>query len=288
MPSSANRSIESRLRIRSSIALLCVLLSVVARGQEPGEPGSTPEANASETRDLEISLRAEIFGNGISDSASFVLETRNLSDKSFDIGSASLRAPDAFRRVRPARTDWGFECPTKQIGSKQTVRCYLSVESVSPADLGDLLSPDAVFFWPGEYPIQALLKYRQAISDTPWVFEQVETRVPLSPSLSAVIGGGCLGSLLWILYLGAARLGERLKTEPVAAVLGWKSALRSGIQIVAEAVVVSLVATIVIVLLHAGADLELPIQLRVRDWIGGMIVGFSSVRLERALRERFL
>lgn len=101
--------------------------------------------------------------------------------------------------------------------------------------------------------------------------------ITLAPPLSAVVRGGILGALFLAIFVPAYRKLHAVKTgraerteKPLAQALTF---FLAG----------SVVSTITILLLQRLGNLDLPIMITVKDYLGGMVIGLFSYKIGDAL-----
>ena len=158
---------------------------------------------------------------------------------------------------------------------------------MDPWNLRLQFAPHVIFFEPADYRFTASAQIGEKIPFSEnFELYSTATDLELSASRGALVAGGALGSLLWVLFMGASRLRDVLRAKTVAQI-GWQRPIRFAAGLVAQAAVGTIVAVIAVMLLDRTSALALPVRVEVRDWLGGVLVGLSAIKLEEVLRGRF-
>jgi hypothetical protein len=308
--------VSLRVRKQRRVWLTAILITLASlafsalSAQSPETPIESPAAattpgkspSSAELPSLHFMLEARSEGGKLTSPAAFSLAIQNGTDKVYEIQKIQLMPPDAFKRLRPTTFPWAIDLSENQpkeepwspscrlgaiINARRVLRCDLRAPSVSPSQLGMLFSADAVFFLPADYPVAAVVTYRENVSGKEPLAERVETKLALAPSLTSLMAGGVLGSLLLVLFIGSYRVRQVLQGEGLQQ-LTWRRGLAFGLRLGSQVLFGSIVAIITIVLIQRVADFELPIRLEISDFLGGIIVGLFSAKLGEALHKRFL
>ncbi len=137
----------------------------------------------------------------------------------------------------------------------------------------------SLFFVPKKYPVRCLINFRKSTDERRSVL-QTSTEILLKPPLSSVLFGGIIGAFLLALFVPVYRYLKPQGPEKS----GWKKMIP---QIGAYFVSGAIISIIVIFALQRMSDSNLPINIVVDDYIGGIIIGLSSFKLCDWIYQKF-
>ncbi|MCI0694434.1 hypothetical protein L0337_20795 [candidate division KSB1 bacterium] len=199
----------------------------------------------------------------------------NLQSKAFDVDSVAVFLPERMKAIRPTLSAKLIEkVESLPPGSQRTYR--LSVPSVEIPWQKYFYETETLLLAPGEYVVKGLVQYHVSGETNIHSMEQTAP-ITLAPPLSAVVRGGVLGALFLAIFvpayrkLHAAKTGQPARTEKLLA------------QAMTFFLAGSVVSTITILLLQRLGNLDLPIIVTVKDYLGGMVIGFFSYKIGDAL-----
>ncbi len=122
-------------------------------------------------------------------------------------------------------------------------------------------------FVPGEYQLRAIVTFKVPPSNETTVTET--TVVTLQPPLVSLIWGGIVGSLLLAAFVGTYRLVREPRDKRV----------RLLVQILFLAGAGAVCAVIALILLRRLQGVELPVNVTVADFYGGVVIGLFSFKI---------
>ncbi len=199
----------------------------------------------------------------------------NLQSKEFEVDSVVIFLPERMKSIRPALNTKLIETVEPlPPGSQRTYR--LAVPSVEIPWQKYFYETETLLLAPGDYVVKGLVKYHTSGETARHSMEQTAP-ITLAPPLSAVVRGGILGALFLAVFvpayrkLRAAKTGKPTPTEKPLA------------QAITFFLAGSVVSTITILLLQRLGNLDLPIMITVKDYLGGMVIGLFSYKIGDAL-----
>jgi hypothetical protein len=199
----------------------------------------------------------------------------NLQSKEFEVDSVVIFLPERMKAIRPT-LDVKLIKTVESLppGSQRTYR--LSVPGVEFPWQKYFYETESLLLTPGDYVVKGLVKYHASGETSRHSMEQTAP-ITLAPPLSAVVRGGILGALFLAIFvpayrtLHAAKTGQPARTEKPLA------------QAMTFFLAGSVVSTITILLLQRLGNLDLPIMITVKDYLGGMVIGLFSYKIGDAL-----
>ena len=218
----------------------------------------------------------------------------NLNPHSYDIQRVQLMIPQSMKSIRGDlclnlivgcdREDSDSTDPGKfQPLSAHSQRFYqVPIRRVHQSFFSWLLNQHTFLFLPGTYTIRCVVEYK---AKETYGSIQEEIPIDLEPPLGSLLRGGIVGSLLLAIFLPIYRFSRH---EPPAPWQPENPMLRMPLTFIQISISGSVVSVIAILLLQRLGDLDLPVTIDVKDWIGGVIIGLFSYQIGDTLYGRFI
>jgi hypothetical protein len=194
----------------------------------------------------------------------------NLTDSNIFLKNVEVSMPGEFWAARGIREIDEINKLTENReevqlnpGNESLVSFYIPHQRSSL--IAPLLNHQLLTFMPNDYEVRVIVTYQ--IPPKRKTVIQDKTKIYIEPTLSSLMWGGVLGSLLLALFLSTFRLWKKTTDKTLR-------------QIVGEALVIflagSVCSVVVLILIYRFKELPLPINIAVNDFYGGIVVGLFS------------
>ena len=261
---------------RTAAAFLIVFACGMAevRPSAGQDPESTPPAAA--LRALEVRPRVTVSvsqeSHVVSSALDIYVELTNLRENDFTIERVELALPGA---VDAARGDTSVRAVTdKTIMNPGHVRLVrFKLDHRGGGLFAPIANPQLMTFTPGSYQARVVISFSVPPGKETTVTEIAS--FDLEPPLSSLLWGGVVGSLLLAAFMSTYRWVRR---KGASAPL-----LRSSAAVALAGVVCAIIA---LILLRRLQGVDLPVNLTVTDFYGGVIIGLFSYQIGDWLYEQ--
>ncbi len=200
------------------------------------------------------------------------VQVANLTESDVYIKKVEVLMPGEFVSAREAK-DWTN--PSTDLSDQHLKPGYQRlVPFAIPHQQLKLLTPlfnrRLLAFVPADYDLRAVVSYQIPPEPQAQVIEVA--KITLQPPLSSLIWGGVLGAVLLAVFVSVYRF---LRQSPQGHKDLW-NAMKGAVGISAGGAVSAIIA---LLLLQRLKGLELPINLTVTDFYGGLVVGLFSYKI---------
>jgi hypothetical protein len=246
-------------------------------GQEP-DPVQTDKSYFSMKEKPKLEMRVFQVDKSISYGMDIEVVLTNPYDITFDILSTEITLPDIFPD-HPVMDTQELSPGCERIFPFRVSGNH----SLSLKNIFMLKRPliKSLFFIPKKYLVRCLVNFKKSTDERRSVL-QTSTEVLLKPPLSSVIFGGFLGAFLLALFIPAYRYLSA-QAQGQGKISGWRL-IR---QVTSFFISGSIISIIVIFALQRMSESNLPINIVVDDYIGGIIIGLSSFKLCDWIYQKF-
>ena len=241
------------------------------------------EAEVSPLTPPELSIAIYQTDKSLTAPLEIYITLTNLNPHPYKLQSIQLMIPQAMKTIRPGLELTLLEPDKPEELSAHSQRFYhVSISRVKQTFFHWLLNPDTFLFLPDTYRVRCVVEY--GVNETTGSI-QGEIPIDLQPPLSSLLRGGVIGSLLLAIFLPIYRFSRHV---PKADWQPENPLLRFPLTFVQIFISGSVVSAIAILLLQRLGDVDLPVTIDVKDWIGGLIIGLFSYQIGDTLYGRFL
>lgn len=203
----------------------------------------------------------------------------NLTGSHFDVRGVTVELPEALRELHADTLPRDIAGGVRTISPGSEILYRLRIPSAKQSILEGFFETRTLLFTPGEYVVSAEVEYVEPPDASPQSM-YTTYQLSLKPPLSAVLRGGVLGALLLAIFVPAYRVLHGRTAEATRA----RSALQQAATFLVAGSVVSIIA---ILLLQRVGGLELPVNVAVNDYLGGVIIGLFSYKIGDVLFQQF-
>ncbi len=198
------------------------------------------------------------------------VQVTNLTKSDVFVKNIRVLMPGAFIA---ARGDLAAEGIVVELGSQQLKPGYQRLVPIPiPQQQLSWLTPvrnrQLLTFIPGEYDVNVVVTYN--VPPEPDSQTIQIAKITLEPPLSSLIWGGVVGAVLLALFMGVYDYSRRESSRKA-----WESLRKAAMISVAGATS----ASIALLLLQRLKGLELPINLTITDFYGGVVIGLFSYKI---------
>lgn len=259
--------IDSSARVDLVAIVGCVVLASTMRLAAQGSEQSNSQALQALQARPRVTLSVAGGSRIVTGPLDIYVELVNLSENDLSIHQIDLELPGEVEAARGMKVEQSlkFSEPMMQPGHQRLVHFRLPAEGANPWRM--LTNPQLLAFAPGDYRYRVVVMFKVPPSKETAVSES--GTLTMAPPLASLLWGGVLGSILLAMFVGAYRATRKPRSRR----------RRQFVETVLLAAAGAICAVIALILLRRLQGVELPVNITIADFYGGVVIGLFSFKI---------